>query len=221
MILKHWHRDSHSQDDLLNLSKSSDIILFAISDSAIEEFVISNLNSFNNKVGIHFSGSLYLKNSNYANDFKIYGAHPLMTFSHKLYDKANYKNIPFICDFENTVQNFFPLLENKEYYLSSDKKALYHGLCVSAGNFTQILWTVVQEEFRNKLNLPSEVLNPYKKQIFLNLLNEQTKVLTGPFVRNDHKTIGSNKNALKEIQLDNLYQDFFDLYNNKNKDLFI
>jgi hypothetical protein len=48
--------------------------------------------------------------------------------------------------------------------LNSQDKALYHALCVLAGNFPQMLWNEVSEKMQ-LLEIPEASLDLYIKQI--------------------------------------------------------
>jgi predicted short-subunit dehydrogenase-like oxidoreductase (DUF2520 family) len=106
----------------------------------------------------------------------------------------------------------FPQLENPHFEIETSKKPLYHSLCVMSGNFTTLLWNKVFESFKEKLDLPPEVLIPYMQKITENLKDHLTKnlstPLSGPLQRKDIKTIQSNLDALKEDDYLEVYKSF-------------
>src|SRR5580658_6221456 len=81
-----WHRPESIAALHEKITHATHILLL-ISDRAIDEFCREHLLQ-STAIKIHCSGSL---NSPYA-----YGAHPLMTFSHDLYEHDRYQTIPFI-----------------------------------------------------------------------------------------------------------------------------
>jgi hypothetical protein len=200
-----WSRSENKH--LFSSLLEADVILLAISDSAIEEFYSAHP-ALELKPCLHFSGSLVSP--------KIPSAHPLFTFSHLLYDLEVYRSIPFICEAgRQSFKDFFPQLPNPSYQIPAEAKARYHALCVLSGNFTQMLW---QKFFRElaKMELPVEVALPYLKQNLENLLTDPLRSLTGPFVRGDQATIDRNLNALEGDAFQAVYQAFWEAYKNEH-----
>lgn len=200
-----WSRSTHSKSDLQNTASNASHILLLISDKAIEAF-INDHPFLNNKILIHFSGSLITP--------LAFGTHPLMTFSNELYDLKTYEAIPFIYE-ENapSFSDLFPQLPNPHYPLSSSLKPLYHTLCVMSNNFTTLLWQKFYQELSQTLKLPIDAIHPILQQTFHNLLNDPHSALTGPLARNDKSTISSNLNTLKNDPFHNVYKAFLETYN--------
>lgn len=177
---------------------NSDIIMLAIRDSALESFLRDNA-FLQNKIVMHFSGSLYFENA--------IGCHPLMTFSPALYELPTYESIPFIVDSHvDTVKTIFAKLKNPIHPIAPEKKAYYHALCVLSGNLTQFVWQETFERFAG-LELSKDTLLPYLKQVSSNLA-EQQQTLTGPLQRKDRVTVEKNLYALKNDPLKNVYVAF-------------
>ncbi len=199
-----WSRseDRSSPEEKL---KSCSIILLAIKDSSITEFLLLHPN-LKQKTLIHFSGALKIEN--------VMGFHPLMTFSGNLYTKKKYRSISFIGTTEKkTFYDVFPHLKNPYYTINDDQKSLYHALCVISGNFTTILWQKVFKDFETELNLGKEVLIPYMEQIVENLKLDHKNSLTGPIKRDDKKTIKLNIKALNSKLWKKIYKLFYEVYN--------
>lgn len=78
-----WQRN---QPDMQLQLRDVSHILLLISDQQIETFIQQHLSN-TSALLVHFSGSLISE--------KAHGAHPLMTFSHSLYDISQYQRIPF------------------------------------------------------------------------------------------------------------------------------
>ena len=149
---------------------------------------------------IHCSGALTVPG--------VAGAHPLMTFGRQLYTLDQYQKIPFIVDSGEDFKSLFPELPNPSYSLAPEHKALYHSLCVMAGNFAQILWEDIASQFNSQLNLPQELLFPYLQQILKNFELDPATALTGPLQRNDTGTIEKHIHALDGNQLEPIYRAF-------------
>lgn len=197
-----WNR---RDDTLLPEEKLSecDIILLAISDGAIEEF--SSSHKFKKSTLIHFSGALEIKG--------VTGFHPLMTFSQELYTLDKYRKIPFVGTEDITIfREIFPWLRNSYFQIPVDKKPLYHALCVIGGNFTTILWQKVIKDFKEELNIPEHILNPYIDQICHNIKEDYKTALTGPVKRQDKLTIRKNIKALQSRLWKRIYRLFNRVY---------
>lgn len=184
-------------------------VLLAISDSALVPFIEAHKDVLKDKRLVHFSGSHFLDAAT--------GAHPLMTFGDSLYTLNKYKEIPFILDSkELTLSELLPGLDNPSHYLAKELKPLYHAYCVASGNFTCILWSAVMESLPKQLQLPSELMLPYLRQVAANIEEDHTKALTGPLSRGDNSTIEKNLSALEGSSLHDLYKAFVSFYNRQN-----
>jgi predicted short-subunit dehydrogenase-like oxidoreductase (DUF2520 family) len=206
--LRHWHRHS---SDLFNYAASNvSKILLLIPDDTIEEFIQQHKSDTSNDVTwIHCSGALSTPHTE--------SAHPLMTFTHELYNKESYMNIPFIT--ERDRKNFtelFPELPNKSYIISGELKTFYHAWCTLAGNFTSILWTEFFNRLENSLNIPKESAYPYLQRIFSNIMIQPNPV-TGPLSRGDNNTIKKHIASLTDDEFSKVYKAFVGVYKPKNK----
>ncbi len=175
-------------------------IALAIRDDVLESFIAKNP-FLHSRTLVHFSGAMVLE--------RAWGAHPLYTFGPELYSAEVYQKIPFILEKDSpALAEFFPGLENPEYRIPASHKALYHSLCVLAGNFTALLWQKFFNELQNNLKLPPEACEPYARQIFENILKNPNQALTGPLARGDWKTIQKNLVALGEDPFADVYRAF-------------
>lgn len=205
----HIFRSQNSTDDIQKQISQSTHIWLAINDGAIESFYQQYSAGNRNATWVHFSGA---HNSKY-----VFSAHPLMTFSKTPMAKADFDKIHFVLtapvqtspidNKDLAFSDILPGLKNRYSFLSADKKALYHALCVVAGNFPVILWSEVQAQFQS-LQLPKEALNTYLDHVTSNFKRDGTSALTGPIVRNDIKTINDNLNALNGNSLKTIYEAF-------------
>ncbi|MEQ1723682.1 MAG: DUF2520 domain-containing protein, partial [Pseudobdellovibrio sp.] len=193
-----WSR-TQSLEQLNSHLEQSSIVWLAISDSSLVEFYETHLKN-SNKTVVHFSGAL--------NNSKMLCAHPLMSFPAELLPTDVYSKIHFALSNFNNLEQALPSFKNAFKIMNSQDKALYHALCVLAGNFPQMLWNEVSEKMQ-QLEIPESALDLYVKQITENYLNYKNKAITGPIIRKDEKTILANLESLKnETRLKNIYSSF-------------
>ncbi len=207
-----WTRDTHSDLNthtglrasvrLRATIEPASHVLLLVSDGAIAE-VLKSYPFLRDKTLIHCSGALSMPG--------ITGAHPLMTFSHELYELEAYSRIPFMLDSGSDFQALLPGLPNPHFHIATEHKARYHALCVMAGNFSQIMWQAVSQQFA-ALGLPEESLQPYLRQVLQNFIDHPQSALTGPLSRGDEQTIQRNLAALADHPLHDLYQSFLDFH---------
>lgn len=181
--------------------KRASKILLAIKDDAIESFLDEHFHQkSSDQIFVHFSGALSFN--------KAEGAHPLMTFSERLYSLNFYRTIPFVLERGGLdFKTLFPELKNPSFKIAPEEKTLYHAWCVIGGNFPVILMQKFQEEMRQNFGLPKETLIPYLKAVFENFFEEENS-LTGPFVRRDFQTIKKHDEALKNTDFAEVYAAF-------------
>jgi predicted short-subunit dehydrogenase-like oxidoreductase (DUF2520 family) len=187
------------------MANNADSILVLVKDDAIlsfiEKYKVENLVE---KKWIHCSGMLSTSEAD--------SAHPLMTFTHELYELATYESIVFITEkSRKSFKALFPNLSNASYEINSEEKILYHAMCVVSGNLTSVIWKIFFDYLKSQ-NIPDKAAHPYLNGITANLL-KSTDVLTGPFERDDKKVIGEHIKALKNLPIKNIYQAFADSYN--------
>ncbi len=201
----HIYRSKDSANSIKeNVSKSTHVWL-AISDNAIESFYQTYAEINSKAYWVHFSGA--------HNSPKIFSVHPLMTFSKNPMSLIDFKKIhmvlssPTCSDLGIDFLALMPGFTNPHSTLSAQHKALYHALCVMAGNFPMILWTEVLNQFQS-LSLPKEALFTYLDRVNHNFKTEGANALTGPIVRNDTKTIKDNLAALDGNTLKPIYESF-------------
>jgi predicted short-subunit dehydrogenase-like oxidoreductase (DUF2520 family) len=198
-----WHRGESISNLQLQLQESTHVLLL-ISDDAIESFYQQHL-STSKVVPVHFSGALVSEH--------VYGAHPLMSFSHDAYDQEKYESIPFIVDHDALSFNeLLPGIPNHHVRLDKSLKAKYHALCVLSGNFSCMLWQKLFQSFEQDLQLPPEIAHPYLMQQTNNLMSNAKAALTGPLVRHDINTMNKNMAALTSDPFQAIYQSFVTCY---------
>lgn len=204
-----WHRQSANS---LNqeLERATHVLLL-ISDRAIEPFIAEHLQD-TKAIKLHFSGCLITD--------LAYGLHPLMTFSHKLYELDKYRSIPFIIDDDApSFEALLPGLSNPHSRLQKSLKPKYHALCVMSGNFSCLLWQKLFTSLQQELNIPAAFAHHYLLQQTQNLLTAPETALTGPLVRNDEETINKNLQSLKDDPFQEVYQSFLNCYQKMKREL--
>jgi 2-dehydropantoate 2-reductase len=182
-------------------------VLLLIRDAEIVSF-IDLWPGLREKRLVHFSGSL----ATHAAE----GAHPLMTFSHDLYDLATYRSIPFVLDSDGTpFDELLPGLPNPSFTIPASDRPYYHALCVMAGNFSTILWLKLFDELQGRFGIPASAARPYLAQMTTNLLADASQALTGPLARRDVETIGANLAALEGDPFHAVYAAFVRAYDRR------
>lgn len=204
--LPSWTLDSwdRAQDPLALARKieAADHILLAISDDALENFYLKNIDGLD-KICVHFSGAKQIPNT--------IAAHPLMTFGHDLYDLSFYQRIHFIMTGADDLQEAIPAFNNSSSVLFSAEKAKYHALCVMGGNFTNLLISKMLQEFE-AYDIPLEASRLYIDAVVENVFADRGHSLTGPLARKDLQTINANLNALKSDPYEEIYASFVNAF---------
>lgn len=204
-----WSRRLEREQDLqLKSLAPCESLLILIRDGEIVPFIESEEVARSlpgDRNWIHFSGALSTS--------KALGFHPLMTFGAELYSQDTYETIPFIgeesaSDPKRGFAATFPILPNPYFQIPADSKALYHSLCVMAGNFTVILWQKLFTDFEARLGIPRSAAIPYLRQIAKNLEENPDRSLTGPIQRRDLGTIERNLKSLGGDPFEEIYRSF-------------
>ncbi len=208
--LSHWHLLINKKHKILTWDRHQDPhalkryclqathVWLAISDVALVPFYEAKLQGYDLKV-IHFSGCIH--------DDRMISVHPLMTFTHQLYDDEFYSKIHFSVTGCKTLNEALPGFSNSFFQIKAEEKIFYHALCVMTGNFPQLLWTLIFNESK-KVNIPEEALKIYLQQITNNFCQLGKESVTGPFIRKDFDTIEKNKMALLNSPLLSIYKTF-------------
>lgn len=197
------HHDNDPAARLDRTLESATHVLLLVADDAIADLVRRYPVLRRHRL-MHCAGAVSLPG--------IAGAHPLMTFADGLYTLEQYRRIPFLVESGHRFDELFPGLPNPHHTVPVERKALYHALCVAAGNFPQILWRSVADRLRGELDIPVEVLEPYLRQNLENWLADPDGGLTGPLARGDAHTVARNLAALNGDPLQALYAAFADFH---------
>ncbi len=214
-----WSRDgdpaancfSHIPDAEERLAATlaeADVALVLISDHAIASFVSKHAGGHDTAgqppAWVHCAASVDIP--------AAFCAHPLMTFSHRLYALTHYQAIYFACDDPHRFRHLFPALSNPVFAMSAELRTHYHALCAMIGNFPQILWQQCQAELI-RLGVPTGAIEPYLHQVLANFLDSPHTALTGPLTRGDDATIARHRQSLQNSPpLAALYDAFVTFY---------
>ena len=193
-----WNRQDNKPLSLQNI----DYVWLAISDNALLPFYQETLKPLlSGQKVVHFSGTTHHS--------EIVSAHPLMTFSHELYDLETYHKIYFGITGAESLAEALPGFTNSFFKLRAEDKPLYHALCVASGNLPQLLWSETQSQFSD-LKVPQEAVKVFLQQSLANFFSQGAQAVTGPIVRKDTTTITKNLSALEKVnlKLKNIYQSF-------------
>lgn len=201
-----WARSKNSTETLLHYLKQTTHVFILISDSAIDCFIENNIPSYHLQLTlIHFSGNIISK---YA-----HSAHPLQTFTDKLYLPEHYKKIPFIIESEGPeFSELLPCFENPHYKINRCDKMYYHALCVMANNFTTLLWQKFFTEMSERYKIHIDHMQPYLDQTFHNIKYDFQHALTGPISRQDKKTVSTDLQALDGDKFFAIFEAFIDTF---------
>lgn len=179
--------------------ESADVILLAINDDAIDDFVLGHP-GLQAKTLVHCSGALV--------SARAVGVHLLQTFGDELMVLADYDRIPFVFeDDAPAMQDLFPCFPNPVARIKKSDKAYYHALCVLACSGTQMLWQKIQTGFET-CGLAPELAEPLLQQTADAVIADPHLTLTGPLSRGDTKTITGHLLALENDPYLHVYQAF-------------
>ena len=208
-----WTRDRWSPFNTINLFDAeqrlkktlgnADRVLLLVPDKTITA-LLKQYPFLHEKQLIHCSGSMSISG--------VAGAHPLMTFTDRLYELDTYRKVPFILEAGSSFAQLFPGLTNPHFVIGVEDKARYHAMCVMAGNFSQLLWKGISDRFERQFDLPAATLQPYLKQVTENFIQAPESSLTGPLTRSDQQTIDRNLLSLDGDPLQELYAAFVRFY---------
>ena len=209
-ILGFYSRKSESASILANkyntkwgglneVNAETDLIIISVPDHAIKS-VIEQL-PVTKALVVHTSGSINMNILKEVSD-RIGVFYPLQTFSKK--KKLSYSNIPIMIesarkDDENSMENLARLITKKVYRINSAQRKKIHIAAIFSSNFTNYLFHIAAD-LLNKEDIPFDVIQPLIAETVEKLKElHPYHAQTGPAVRNDHQTMDSHLEDLKEI----------------------
>lgn len=207
LTLKQWYNRSKIQkinslenipftNDITNLD-NADIYIICVSDSAIEN--LSNDLQFKNRLVVHTSGSVSMRNLNKKNRRGVF--YPLQSFSKEI--EISFINVP-ICIEANDKKDRQKLemvataIGSPKYFIQSDQRKILHLAAVFVNNFTNQLYRISHELTDNK-NINFDILKPLIAETSKKVQKlSPYKSQTGPAKRGDKKTIKQHCKLLED-----------------------
>jgi predicted short-subunit dehydrogenase-like oxidoreductase (DUF2520 family) len=185
--------------------KEVDLFLIAVSDDAIS--VVSSQLPFTNKLVVHTSGSLAIKDLSSNNKKGVF--YPLQTFTKN--KEVNFKEIPICLEAQN-IEDLFLLKEvaanisDKIFEITSEQRKPLHAAAVFVNNFVNHLY-LIGNEICEEHNVPFEILKP----LIIETANKiktlsPEKAQTGPAKRKDTTTINKHLEILTDINHKEIYK---------------
>jgi len=181
------------------LCTNADLIIIAVTDSAIEE-VARSIGEFNGIV-VHTAGSVGM--DVFSGIFKEYGVlYPLQTFSKEI--PVPISEIPFFTEASSPetllkIKETASNLSDKVYEADSRQRMLLHVAAVFAGNYSNLMY-IISNELIKASDLPPEVLHPLITETARKAItSDPLKTQTGPARRNDTITIEKHLKALASL----------------------
>lgn len=196
---------------LEGLASESDVVLIAVSDSAIEEVasrIASLLPDFKGIVA-HTAGSVTMKVL--APYFHHYGVfYPLQTFNKDL-DFDSYQEIPVFIESSDkhtgeTLRAIAERFADKVFSLDSESRLKMHIASVFACNFTNAMYAAAETLLKDS-GMPFSLLLPLIKRSSEKIgYSIPSRCQTGPAARDDKNIIEKHLSALKDkMELSAIY----------------
>lgn len=200
--VRRWSRNT--RQGLAAALEETSVVLLLISDGAIADFVERHGAAWDDRLVVHFSGSVTVSG--------VAGMHPLCTFGPDPYQLDVYSAIPFVYEVEGPrFSDAFPTLPNPSYGIPREWKPRYHAAAVLAGNFSTALWLKLFQVLE-ELDIPREAAHAYLERTCHNLIAvSPDQVSTGPLARGDARTVGRNLEALSGDPYEAVYRAFVEV----------
>ncbi len=180
----------------LHSLKEVDLYIIAISDDAIASF--SDTLPFNNKLVVHCSGSITLKELSQKNRRGV--LYPIQTFSKE--KEIDFNSIPLCLESESLsdmkiLKKIASSISSKVSEINSEQRRSLHLTAVFVNNFTNHLYHIGQELCESQ-NISFELLHPLIKETVKKLeILTPLHAQTGPAKRGDFQTIKNHMDALE------------------------
>lgn len=200
-----------------DLGKPYDLIILAITDTAIEDFS-NSIAVHPSSIISHTSGATSINVLSNHKKFAIF--YPLYSFPKKR--KVNFDKVPILLDYSSfglkeSMEKIATQLSKKIYQANDQMRLQYHLSAVFANNFTNHLLTKAYDLLEDE-GLEKNVLLPIIKQSCRNWTKGLAKTTqTGPAQRNDTRTLTKHRDLLencsKDLELyDLLSKSIYDYY---------
>lgn len=190
---------------------SVDLIVLAVSDSAIES-VVRRLPE-NQALVVHISGSTDI---DAVDKFEHHGVfYPLQSFTKD--KEVNFFEVPFLIEGaseedEARLSDLGKAISTKVFKASSDDRRYLHVAAVFASNFSNVLYGIAKNILESNTQLPFELLYPLIKETAVKIKDlPPHKAQTGPASRGDKAVMERQLELLKHhrewIQIYHLLSD--------------
>ncbi|MEP4535134.1 MAG: DUF2520 domain-containing protein [Cyclobacteriaceae bacterium] len=208
-----------TQNDLSDFNW--DIIILAVSDSAIPE-IIKQFRFPAKAIALHCSGSQPITRFE-ESDIEKYGVlYPLQTFSKE--KEIQFESVPLYIEGSNAtvekeIREFGEALSPNVSVLNSDQRLKLHMAAVIACNFSNALYSVAQSQL-NEIGLNFEVLAALVAETAEKAIDiGPNKAQTGPAARKDQEVIDKHLEVLESRpEIKSIYQQLSNLIGNSQKD---
>jgi len=149
--------------------------IFVCTDDLSLKPIINKWQSYSEKI-IHFSGSLYFKNT--------LGVHPVYSFP--VDDKAviDFTDIDFVID-EEISDSFLKSLFKKTALINPSKKSQYHLHLSLMANYAQLLTYEMKSSFKEEVGIGDKYFFKILKQSIDSVEKSGEKSFSGPWVRDE------------------------------------
>ena len=191
-------------DDLSKL-KSVDLLIFSVSDDAIES-ISDQLKGYKSLV-VHTSGSVSMDSLKQKRRGVLY---PFQTFTKEV-ESMDFSKIPILIEanypndlifLEKLAKQFSSIVNS----ITSEQRLALHISGVFVANFVNRLY-IEAERILKENNLPFDLVKPLILEVARKVQNfPANKSQTGPASRGDVKTIKKHLNFLKDSKQKDLYQ---------------
>ncbi len=197
--------DSHKIITHYHELQPADVIIIAVSDSAIAE--VSDKIPFTNQLVVHTSGSVTIDALNNKNRKGVF--YPLQTFSKS--KAVDFKVIPICLEAQNdtdyqTLHTVAQSISEVIYNVNSEQRKALHVAAVFVSNFVNHLYQM-GNEICNKNHLSFDILKPLIQETANKILTlSPTEAQTGPAKRNDTQTINTHLSFLTDDTQKEIYK---------------
>lgn len=191
--------NSEAFSNIKDLTNKADLIIIAVTDSAIEQ-VARSLGEYDGIV-VHTAGSVNM--DVFKGIFKHYGVfYPLQTMSKEI--PVSLSEVPFFLEASSEdnlteLKRTAQILSSKVYEADSQQRVLLHTAAVFTGNYSNLMY-IIGNELLKLSGLPPEVLFPLIIETsYKAVTGDPLQFQTGPARRNDFITIEKHIEALASL----------------------
>ena len=187
-----------------NILQDVDVILIAVSDTAIE--AVSRKIKNTQALVVHTSGSTTLDVLNHHKRIGVF--YPLQTFSKS--SELNYSDIPFCIEVKletdlNVLESLAHALNAKKYRIDSKQRAALHLAAVFSNNFSNHILTEA-EKLCEERQVPFKLLQPLMEETIQKAFSIGPQAAqTGPAKRSDTVTLNKQLSDLHTKEQKNIY----------------